>query len=156
MTRLLTALLLLLATTATASNGIYKKNTQAPTDKVYTEVYKALENERFWVVFEANIGENIEGFADKWGEEYNRSGLTAMRSMVVCNGWWANAVSNADPDMVALCPLHVNIIAKDGVTSVLFARPGAFANSSPAREVIEEIETKIIGAIDSGVAAAEK
>jgi hypothetical protein len=79
-----------------------------------------------------------------------------MRSMVVCNGWWANAVSNADPDMVALCPLHVNIIAKDDVTSVLFARPGSFASSSPAREVIEEIETKIIGAIDSGVSAAEK
>ena len=156
MTRLLTALLLLLATTVSASDGIYKKTTLAPTDKVYTEVYKALENERFWVVFEANIGENIKRFADKWGEEYNRSGLTAMRSMVVCNGWWANAVSNADPEMVALCPLRVNIIAKDGVTSVLFARPGVFSGSSTAKDIIAEIETKIIGAIDSGVAAAEK
>ena len=156
MTRLLTALLLLLATTASADNGIYTKTTEAPTDNVYTEVYKALENERFWVVFEANIGENIKRFAEKWGEEYNRSGLTAMRSMVVCNGWWANAVSNADPKMVALCPLRVNIIAKDGVTSVLFARPGVFAGSSPAKDIIAEIETKIIAAIDSGVAAAEK
>lgn len=156
MTRLLSALLLLLATTASADNGIYIKNTKAASDTVYNEVYKALEAERFWVVFEANIGENNKRFADKWGDDYNRNGLSAMRSMVVCNGWWANAVSNADPEMVALCPLRVNLTAKDGTTSVLFARPTRFSGSSPAKEIIAEIEQTIIGAIDKGVATAEK
>jgi hypothetical protein len=156
MTRIIAALLMLIATSVSAGEAIYVKTTTAATDEVYTQVYKALEEERFWVVFEANIGENNKRFAEKWGEEYNSSGLTAIRSMVVCNGWWANAVGNADPEMLALCPLRVNLTAKDGITSVLFARPTHFAGSSPAKEVLAEIEEIIIGAIDRGVAAAGK
>mgnify|MGYP001814937707 CR=1 FL=1 len=156
MTRIIASLLLLIATSVSADGGIYIKTTAAATDEVYKHVYNALEEKRFWVVFEANIGENNKRFAEKWGEEYNSNGLTAIRSMVVCNGWWANAVGNADPEMLALCPLRVNLTARDGVTSVLFARPTGFAGSSPAKEVLAEIEEIIIGAIDEGVAAAEQ
>ncbi len=45
--------------------------------------------------------------------QYNRSKLSAIRSMVFCNGWYANQVSNKDPHMLALCPLHMTLIEKE-------------------------------------------
>ena len=77
-------------------------------DTVYKEVYNSLEENRFFVVFEPNIGSNLARFSERWGEDYNRNGLSGIRSMVFCNAWYANQVSNLEPDLLALCP-HTGI-----------------------------------------------
>ncbi len=135
--------------------GIFRAETKAPMQVTYQAVYRALEEARFWVVFEADTGSNIAGFADRWGDDYNRNRLEGIRSMVVCNGWFANKVSNADPDLLALCPLRVGLTHKQGVTAVLFARPTAVAQGSPGLAVVEEVEGIIIDAIKKGVAQAD-
>jgi len=117
----------------------------------YKVVYKNLEDNRFFVVFEPDIQGNISGFAERWGEDYNRNKLEGIRAMVFCNGWYANAVSNADPDMLALCPLHITLIQKDGATRVLFVRPTAVAKGSKAMSVAKEIEQDVAKAIDAAV-----
>ncbi|MDQ7048948.1 MAG: hypothetical protein Q9M92_05155 [Enterobacterales bacterium] len=38
-------------------------------------------------------------------------------------GWYANQVSNEDPMMLGLCPLHLTPIEQTGQTTVLFNRP---------------------------------
>jgi hypothetical protein len=136
--------------------GVFRADARAPMGKTYPAVYQAVEAARFWVVFEANIGDNLAGFADKWGADYNRNRLSGIRSMVVCNGWYANQVSNADPDLLALCPLRINLVAKDGVTRVLFARPSVIAAGSPGETVVQEIEQTLIRAIRTGIAQAER
>jgi uncharacterized protein (DUF302 family) len=120
-------------------------------DEAYQRVYQSLEKNRFWVVFEANIGKNIAGFADKWGEDYNRQQLDGIRSMVFCNGWYANQVSNKDPAMLALCPMHLTLIHKDGQSTVLFARPTVIASNSPALEVLQELEDEVIASINAAL-----
>lgn len=142
--------------TRAAPAGVFRADAQAPMSKTYPAVHQAVEAARFWVVFEADIGRNLAGFADKWGADYNRNGLSGIRSMVVCNGWYANAVSNADPDLLALCPLRVNLVEKDGVTRVLFARPSVIAAGSPGEKVAKEIEDILIDAIRAGIAKAEQ
>jgi len=117
----------------------------------YQIVYKNLEDNRFFVVFEPDIQGNISGFAERWGEDYNRNKLEGIRAMVFCNGWYANAVSNTDPDMLALCPLHITLIQKDGATRVLFVRPTAVAKGSKAMSVAKEIEQDVAKAIDAAV-----
>ena len=119
--------------------------------EVYDKVYKSLEDARFYVVFEPDIGNNLSKFAERWGDQYNRSNLSAIRSMVFCNGWYANQVSNKDPSMLALCPLHMTLIEKDGKTTALFARPTVIAADSPARDILADLESEVITAIKKGM-----
>jgi len=67
--------------------------------------------------------------------------------MVFCNGGYANAVSNADPSMLALCPLRLTLIERNGSTTALFARPTVIAADSPARKVLEKVEKDVITVI---------
>ena len=157
--RKLIAVLLLLAWTGLVQAtpaGVFRADARAPMARTYPAIHKALEDARFWVVFEADIGRNLAGFAAKWGEDYNRNGLTGIRSIVVCNGWYANQVSNADPDLLALCPLRVNLVEKDGVTRVLFARPSVIAAGSPGAAAVQEIEQTLVRAIRTGIQQAEQ
>ena len=138
-----------------APPGVLRLDPSAPMAETYRAVSTALEKARFWVVFEADLGTNLAGFRDRWGDDLNRNALDGIRSIVVCNAWYANQVSNADPDLLALCPLRVNLVEKNGVTRVLFARPTAVAAGSPGIAVVQEIEDNIAAALRAGVAAAE-
>ena len=136
-----------------ADETVFSHSINKPLNEVYDRVYKELEQQGFYVVFEANIGKNLSNFADKWGEDYNRSKLDGIRSLVFCNGWYANQVSNADPAMLAICPLHITLIEKAGATTALFVRPAVIAANSPAHAVLSQVETKIINAIRTAMPA---
>ena len=157
MTKRLLFLLLMIFPLAVLAEApaIMRLDAKAPMEQTYQAVSAALEEARFWVVFEADLGASMAGFAERWGEDLNRNALDGIRSIVVCNAWYANQVSNADPDLLALCPLRINLVEKDGITRVLFARPTVIAAGSPGIEVIEEIEQVISTALRAGVAAAE-
>lgn len=139
-----------------AEPGIYRRELPAPVERVYPAVYQALEAARFWVVFEADILGNIARFKEDWGEDYNRAGLEAARVLVVCNGWFSNRVTGADPDLLALCPLRVGFYQRDGRTVVVFARPTVAAQGSPGLPVVAEVEQQVIGAIDTGLAKVQQ
>jgi len=155
MRALIVALLIAVGTApAAAADGVFRTDVDRPMETVYPAVKSALEEAKFFVVFEANIGKNLARFQERWGEDYNRSDLAGIRSLVFCNGWYANRVSNADPDMLALCPLRLTVVEKDGTSRILFARPSRLAGDSPARGVLKEVERDVIGAIRDGAEAA--
>ena len=135
----------------TKNSAVYIQQVDEPLARVYDKVYKSLEDARFFVVFEPNIGANLASFSEKWGDDYNRNKLAEIRSMVFCNGWYANKVSNLDPNMLGFCPLHITLIERDGKTTVLFNRPGVIAQNSPAKELLLKIETEVIAAIQLGM-----
>ncbi len=120
-------------------------------ETAYPVVYQALEANKFFVVFEPDIQHNLSRFAERWGEDYNRNRLEGIRAMVFCNGWYANQVSNADPDMLALCPLHVTLVQQAGHTRILFVKPGAVAAGSKAEAVAAELEQAVAEALDEAV-----
>ena len=132
-------------------HAVYKQQVDKPVSIVYDRLYKSLENARFFVVFEPNIGKNLSRFSEKWGDDYNRNNISAIRSMVFCNGWYANKVSNLDPKMLGFCPLHLTLYEHEGKTTVLFNRPGAMAQDSPANELLKKIEGEVIEAIRQGL-----
>ena len=145
-------LLLILLTTlpCVAASGIYKKSAPMDYDVAYKKVYSALEDNRFYVIEEINVGKSIARFKDKW-EDFNLNQLERQQVMIICNGWYANQVGNADPDMLALCPLRVTLIHKDGVTTALFARPTVFATDSKALPILQEVEETIASAISKAL-----
>ena len=136
---------------AEAPDGVYVQHVKKPVSEVYDKVYASLEDARFFVVFEPNIGANLASFAEKWGDDYNQNNIAEIRSMVFCNGWYANKVSNLDPDMLGFCPLHISLIERKGKTTVLFNRPGVIAQNSPAKELLLKIESEVITAIQQGI-----
>jgi len=150
------ALFLLLASSLVfaAPASIFKAEVKAPMQITYKLLYEALEKERLWVVFEADIGQNLSAMADRLGEDYNRNKLESLRTMVVCNAFLANRVSNLDPDMLALCPLRVAVTHKAGTTQVLFAKPTIHAQGSAALPVVLEIENSVIDAIKTAMGQA--
>jgi len=155
MTMCLTLLLLscplMSGATEQGADGVYLAHADKPVASVYDQVYKSLEDARFFVVFEPNIGANLANFAEKWGDDYNRNNLSEIRSMIFCNGWYANKVSNLDPNMLGFCPLHITLIEREGKTTVLFNRPSVIAQKSPAKDLLLEIETEVIAAIQKGL-----
>lgn len=135
---------------------VFEYSVERAVVEVYPQVYRSLEDARFFVIKELDIGANLSGFSEKWGEDYNRSGLSAIRSIVFCNGWYANQVSNRDPKMLGLCPLHMTLIEKKGVTTALFNRPTVIARNSPSYEFLARVEAEVIEAIKTGMNNAMK
>lgn len=139
----------------TPGPALLRWSTAAPLPPVYDAVYKALEDAGFYVVFEANLGKNFERMREKWGDETNRNQLAEIRSMVFCNARLANQVINADPDLVAVCPLHLGLFEKDGVTELRFALPSAAVQSSPGLAAVRKVEAAVRAAVDKGLAQAQ-
>ncbi len=133
------------------TQAVYSQLVAKPVSTVFDKLYISLEDALFFFGSEPGIGVNLSSFSDKWGEEYNRNNISAIRSMVFCNGWYANKVSNLDPYMLGFCPLHLTLFERDGKTTVLFNRPGKMAQNSPARDLLMKIENEVIDAIKQGL-----
>ena len=151
-----TALLFLISINLSqASDAVYTASAKGDFQKIYKQVYQSLENNRLFVVFEPDIGSNLSGFSKRWGENYNRNNLEQIKSMIFCNAWYANEVSNIDPRMTAMCPLHVTLTHKKGVTSVHFVKPSYVAKGTKAEAVAAELTQKVIKAINEGLGTSK-
>lgn len=73
--------------------------------------------------------------------------------MVFCSAWYANKISNIDPSMLALCPLHITLYTRDNKTHILFVRPGKVAGPSKAQKVAKELEDDVIRTIEVAIAS---
>ena len=139
-------MILLLLPASAIAEGIYKQTTSMTFEATYKKIYQLLEENRFWIINEIDMGQNLSRFKDKW-EDYNLNRLEHIKIMIICNGWYANKVSNTDPDMLALCPMHVTVHSRAGTSTVLFAKPSTFAPNSKALPVLQEAEQGVIDAI---------
>ncbi|WP_299183198.1 DUF302 domain-containing protein [uncultured Neptuniibacter sp.] len=119
----------------------------------YDKVSHALDENRFYVIFEPNIGRSLSNFKERWGEDYNRNGFDEVRSLVFCNPWYVNQVLNKDPEMAALCPLSVTLLQKGETTELLFLRPGQLKPDSPAQAILLELEQDITQALKQALSA---
>ena len=155
-TKIILLLTLMSAHAVALASNVLTWEIKQDMDTSYEVVKNALEENRFYVVFEPNIHANLEGFSERWGENYNRNKLEGFRAMIFCNGWYANEVSNKDPEMLALCPLHISLIQKNGHTKILFAKPSVIAQGSNALEIATEIENAVVEALDNAVSSLSK
>ena len=144
----LLSLLFIAAPLSAAPDGIYTRSVDIAVDEAYTSLYAALEEQKFWVVFEADMGQRMANMAERWGDDYNRQGLSAIKSMVFCNIDWTNRIASVDPALLALCPLHMSLYEKDGRTTITMLRPSRIAAGSPGIDAARELEKQLIGVID--------
>lgn len=131
--------------------GVFRRGSSLPLEQVYTRVYEALEAHKFWVVFEADMGSRMEKMKAHWGDDYNRQHLDGVRSMVFCNIDWTHRIANADPNLLALCPLHLSVYTRNGQSVVVMPRPSAFAVGSPGAAEAKALEAELAGLIDTAL-----
>lgn len=134
-----------------APAAVYEKSAKMPLSTAATRMVHALKSHKFKVVLQIPIGKKLAKHARAWGADYNRSRLEGIHSIVFCNGWFANEVSNKDPAMLAVCPMHLTIIEKHGIATVLFVRPSVVGAGSAAEPVLRKLEHKVVAAIDAGL-----
>ena len=149
--RLLIILLALLGFALPAAAGspaIYERSARLPADATYAQLYEALESNGFFVIFEPNMGKSLAGMADALGADYNRNQLSTMRSLVFCKPRATNEIANADPALLALCPLHITLTHKTGVSTVYFVRPSVVAAGSPGEVQAKKLEADIVKLIE--------
>ncbi len=146
---LLVGLLLCSWGVAPAAERVYAVDVEAPMEQVYADSMLALEDMGFAVVAELNIGAGLAKKAWRWGANYNRNRYTEVRSMVLCHPEHANEVLNQDPVMMAMCPVTLTVLYKEGVTSLLFDRPSyGIAADNPAYPVLARLEEDFIAALE--------
>lgn len=131
---------------------IYDRTVQGGMTEVYAKVFTALENNSYYVILEPNLGKSLAHFSKRWGEDYNKNNLSSIRSMVFCNSWYANKISNVDPSLLALCPMRITLYSKDKQTHILFVRPSKVAGNSPAQSIAKELEDDVIRTIEVAIA----
>ena len=136
--------------------GVRHWTLEADLETTYKNVYRALENNNMFVIFEANMGRTLAGFSDRWGANYNRNQLQGMRSMMFCNPWYVNEVSNLDPQLLAFCPMHITLYRQDNITHIIFTRPTHVGQRSAAAGLLEGLEAKVSAAVEAGMAAAQR
>ena len=123
--------------------GVIRMSTPLDVDTAYQRLYQALEGERFWVVFETDMGSRMEKMRERWGADYNRQQLIGVRSMVFCNIDWTHRIANADPQLLALCPLHLSVYGQDGTTTVVMPRPSVLAAGSAGLDAANSLEAEL-------------
>ena len=147
---------LLSANALAGSPTVYEKSVDQNLETAYPRIYKALESNGFKVVYEVDMLENLTKSSAKNAiKDFNLNQLEGIKSMVFCNGPLAVKISNADPAMLAMCPLHLTLTQKAGRVSVLFVRPSFIAQGSKAETPAKELEEKVIKAIESGLSGAQ-
>ena len=130
--------------------AVYEITFDQNMDTVYKQVLKSLEANGFKVVYELDMLDNLTKYAEKNAvKDFNVNKLEAIKSIVFCNGPLAVKISNADPAMLAICPLHITLTQKSGHATVLFVRPGVTAQGSKAKGPAKELEEKVIKTIES-------
>jgi uncharacterized protein (DUF302 family) len=137
--------------TAHASDTIYEKSAPLAADVAYQRLYDGLEARGYFVIFEPDMGKNLARMQDKFGADYNRNGLEVMKSLVFCNPSKTNQMSNLDPTLLALCPLHLTLTHKGGVSTAHFGRVSALAAGSPGEALIRGVEAEILGIIEDAL-----
>ena len=148
---LLLSLLLLVGPLQAAPAGVYSHSVKMSIDDAYSAVHDGLEENRFWVVFEADMGQRMASMAERFGDDYNRQGLSGIKSMVFCNIGWTNRLASVAPTLLSLCPLHMTLYEKDGETTVVFPRPSSIAAGSVGVEAASELERQLIGIVEQAL-----
>ena len=133
----------LFSTSLFAGSAIYKVSVKEDFRSALHSIKKTLEDQNLYIISKADISGTLASMKGKLGKDYNKRGYEEAKSIIFCNPFYANDVMNADPDMMALCPLKIMLMSKNGKTTALFVLPSKLAGKSPAKKILIEVENKV-------------
>ena len=144
-------ILLLALSLSLFADAVYTKTYNAPMAEVYPKILTSFDNAHLIVVSEIDILGKFKaaGLPEAFGKNFNTSKLTGIKAIIACNGWFGNEVANADPKMMAFCPVRVTLIERDGKTIITYVRATVANKDSKAYPTLVKLEAKVIKAIEA-------
>ena len=144
-------LTLLLTLSPLLADGMYRLTLNEKSATVYEKLLTALDKNNLVVISQIDILGKFKmvGLPKMFGKEFNSNKLTTIKAIIACNGYFGNYISNADPDMLGLCPIRLTVIEKDSKTTILFVKPTAVSGNSKANKIIQKLENKVISVLNS-------
>ncbi len=135
------------------ANSVYTVTYDKSIDEVESAILANFKKSKLVVVWKLDILEEFKkkGLDKKFGKNFNKAGLSGVRTIVACNGKFGNNIINADSTMMAYCPVRITLTEKDGKTTVLFVRPSTGPKESKAYPILVKLEKKVIGAIEGAM-----
>lgn len=133
----------LFSTSLFAGSAIYKVSVKEDFRSALHSIKKTLEDQNLYIISKADISGTLASMKGKLGKDYNKRDYEEAKSIIFCNPFYANDVMNADPDMMALCPLKIMLMTKNGKTTALFVLPSKLAGKSPAKKILIEVENRV-------------
>ena len=151
-------IILILCSTQLGATQIYQKEVGLPLEKYYPKLKAAIQANHMNILYELDLLEQFKksGYAEKFGEDFNRNHLKAVKTLLLCNGYVGNQISNIDPDMMALCPIRLTIISKGSGTKVVFMKSSHLATSKKIKQLLATLDEILIHTIDLTVDAYMK
>lgn len=142
--------LLSLSLWSTALTNVYSVTYKGSIDTIEENILEHFKEVKLVVPWKLDILNEFKrkGLEKKFGKNFNTSHLSSVRTIVACNGKFGNMIINADPTMMAFCPIRITLIEKDGKTTVLYVRPTSAPKDSKAYPILKKLEKKVIKAIE--------
>ncbi len=150
MKKIILACILSVSLWATPSTNVYTVTYKNTIDKIEENLLEQFKSASFVIPWKMDIlGEfKAKGLDKKFGKKFNTSKLTGVKTIIACNGKFGNMVMNADPAMMAYCPIRITLVEKNGKTTVLYVRPTTAPKDSKAYPILVKLEKKVIEAIE--------
>lgn len=150
MKKVIIVCLLSISLWSAALTNVYSATYKASIETIEENILQHFKEVKLVVAWKLDILEEFKkkGLEKKFGKKFNTSKLSGVRTIVACNGKFGNMIINADPTMMAYCPIRITLIEKDGKTQVLYVRPTSAPRDSKAYKILKKLEKKVIKAIE--------
>ena len=141
---------LLLLGSLLQANEIYTKTITKPFSVYFPELKKSIEKNHMGIIYEFDLVERFKkkGFDKKFGDAFNKNGLDKIVTLLICNGYVGNQVSNIDPNMMALCPIKITVIKKGAQTTITFLKYQNVTQNKEIKELLSTLHKIVINTID--------
>ena len=132
------------------ANEIYTKEIDLPIEKYYPKLQEAIKTNHMNILYELNLLEKFKkaGYAKRFGKDFNKNHLKAVKTVLICNGYVGNLISNIDPDMMTLCPLRLTLISRAWGTKVVFLKSSHLAASKKVKQLLSTLDDILIHTIN--------
>lgn len=145
-----TLLGLMLLACASFAADVYKKEVKTPHDVYMKEFKAAVAKNHMNVLYELDLVEKFTnaGYAKKFGADFNKNKLTGATTILLCNGYIGNQVSNIDPDAMAYCPIKVSVLSDARGTKVIYTKYAGQSKNQKINSLLKTLDTVVINTID--------
>jgi len=132
------------------ASDFYTKVIYEPIETYYPKFKAAIKKNHMNVLYELDLIKQFKdkGYPAKFGKEFNTNKLDGVKTVLVCNGYVGNQVSNIDPIMMALCPIRVTLIKEGGRTTVVFLKHSSVSAPKKIKDLLITLDNVIINTID--------
>ena len=138
-----------------AATLFYEQRVESDFAPLFNALQEELKKARFRIVFRADIGGNLARHAKSRGERYENNGYQQVRTLMLCNPWYARQLLRLEPKLMVSCPLNVSLLYKEGHGTVLYRRLAPTAAGGAAEELLWEMDQTILTAIEEAVARVD-